>query len=50
MSAQEEQTYIMLKPDGVARGLVGKVIQRFEDKGLKLVALKMASPNKELLE
>jgi nucleoside-diphosphate kinase len=34
----------------VARGLVGEIIKRFESKGLKLVALKMASPSKEHLE
>lgn len=31
-----EHTFIMIKPDGVARGLVGEVISRFESKGLKL--------------
>ena len=31
----------MVKPDGVQRGLVGKIIQRFEQKGFKLVAMKM---------
>jgi nucleoside diphosphate kinase len=46
MSVQEQRTYIMLKPDGVARGLVGKVIQRFEERGFKLVALKLTSPSK----
>ena len=40
----------MLKRDGVARGLVGKVIYRFEDSGFKLVALKLVSPSKEMLE
>ena len=30
----------MVKPDGVARGLIGKIITKFEDKGLKLVAMK----------
>ena len=38
------------QPDGVARNLVGEIISRFEKKGLKLVALKMASPSKEHLE
>ena len=32
----EQQTYIMIKPDAVARGLVGRIIGRFEDVGLKL--------------
>jgi len=36
-----EKTYVMIKPDGVQRGLIGSVITRFEDKGLKLKALKM---------
>ena len=40
----------MIKPDGVQRGLVGKIITRFEEKGYKLVAMKMASPSKQHLE
>lgn len=35
-----ERTFLMLKPDGVQRGLVGEIIKRFEAKGLKLIALK----------
>ena len=38
---QREQTFLMVKPDGVQRGLVGNVISRMENKGLKVVALKM---------
>lgn len=45
-----EQTYIMIKPDGVQRGLVGNIINRFEQKGYYLKALKMMQPSKELLE
>lgn len=45
-----ERTYIMIKPDGVQRGLVGKIIARFEQKGFKLVALKMMQPSQEHLE
>lgn len=41
MANAKERTFIMIKPDGVQRGLVGKIIQRFEEKGYKLVALKM---------
>lgn len=41
MVAQKERTFIMIKPDGVQRGLVGRILNRFEDKGFKLVALKM---------
>ena len=36
-----ERTFIMVKPDGVQRGLVGHVISRLEQKGLKLIAMKM---------
>ncbi|HEY3363108.1 MAG TPA: nucleoside-diphosphate kinase [Methanosarcina sp.] len=36
-----EQTYVMVKPDGVQRGLVGEIISRIEKRGLKLVALRM---------
>ena len=41
MSANNERTFIMLKPDAVHRGLVGDIIKRFEKKGFKLVAMKM---------
>jgi len=45
-----ERTYIMIKPDGVQRGLVGSIVARFEAKGFKLLALKQASPAREHLE
>lgn len=45
-----ERTYIMVKPDGVQRHLVGEIIKRFETKGYKLVALKLARPSREHLE
>ena len=43
-----ETTYIMVKPDGVQRGLVGEIIGRFERKGLQLVALKQVIPTEEI--
>jgi nucleoside-diphosphate kinase len=43
-------TDIMIKPDGVQRGLVGEIIKRFENKGYKLVAMKMTTPGKEHME
>ena len=46
----DEKTYIMVKPDGVQRGLVGEIIRRFEAKGYKLIGLKMQTPGKEHLE
>ncbi|KAJ8078539.1 nucleoside diphosphate kinase Ndk1 [Marasmius tenuissimus] len=48
--SKTEQTYIMVKPDGVQRNLVGKIIQRFEDRGFKIVALKMVTATTEHLE
>ncbi|GBL95551.1 Nucleoside diphosphate kinase [Araneus ventricosus] len=48
--AQRERTFIMIKPDGVQRGLVGKIISRFEEKGFKLVAMKFMQASQELLE
>jgi len=43
-----ERTFVMVKPDGVQRKLVSKVMGRFEDKGLKLVGLKMLLITPEL--
>ncbi|KAI8065359.1 nucleoside diphosphate kinase [Gilbertella persicaria] len=45
-----ERTFIAIKPDGVQRGLIGKIITRFEDKGYKLVGMKAIAPSKELAE
>nr|CCC54213.1 putative nucleoside diphosphate kinase [Trypanosoma vivax Y486] len=42
-----ERTFIAVKPDGVQRGLVGAIISRFENKGYKLVGLKMLLPSSE---
>ncbi|RLI80738.1 nucleoside-diphosphate kinase [Archaeoglobales archaeon] len=36
-----ERTFVMVKPDGVERGVIGEVISRLERKGLKIVAMKM---------
>lgn len=43
-----EKTLILLKPDGIQRGLVGETIARLEKKGLKIVGLKMFKMSKEL--
>ena len=42
-----EKTLILVKPDGVVRGLVGNVTARFEQRGLKIVGMKMIWPDKE---
>ena len=38
--SETERTFVMVKPDGVQRGLVGDIVSRFEDRGLKLVGAK----------
>ncbi len=45
-----ERTFVMVKPDGVQRGLIGEVISRLERKGLKIVAMKMLRIPKEMAE
>lgn len=45
-----ERSFVMVKPDGVQRGLVGEVITRFENRGLKLVAAKFMTVSRELAE
>lgn len=43
-----ENTYVMVKPDGVRRGLVGEVVNRFERKGLKLENMRMLQMDEDL--
>jgi len=43
---KEEKTVVIVKPDGVKRGLVGEIISRIEKRGLKLIALEMVWPTK----
>lgn len=45
-----ERTLVLVKPDGVKRGLVGEIIKRFERCGLKLIGIKMAKPSRSLAE
>jgi nucleoside-diphosphate kinase len=42
-----ERTLVLIKPDGVKRGLIGEIISRFEKTGLKIIGLKMVQPTKE---
>lgn len=42
-----ERTFVAIKPDGVKRGLIGKLIQRFEDKSYKITAMKMINVTQE---
>lgn len=43
-----ERSLVLLKPDAVQRGLIGEIISRFEKKGLKITAMKMIWPTKEM--
>ena len=45
-----ERTFSMIKPDGVQRRLVGKIVQRFEDKGLRVVGLKLIQMSQKQAE
>jgi len=45
-----ERSLILVKPDGVQRGLIGEIIHRFERKGLKLVGIKMISLSDAILD
>ncbi len=47
---RNEQTLILIKPDGIQRGLIGEIIRRFERVGLKLVAVKMVLPKDDFIE
>ncbi|MCF6134336.1 nucleoside-diphosphate kinase [Thermoactinomyces vulgaris] len=45
-----EKTFIMVKPDGVQRGLIGEIVSRFERKGYQLVGAKLMTVSRELAE
>ena len=47
---KEERTYVMIKPDGVKKGLIGEVIKRFEQRDMKIVALEMFQPTHEEID
>lgn len=45
-----ERTFLMIKPDGVQRGLIGEIVSRFEKKGFKLANAKFMTVSRELAE
>ncbi|MGB8815832.1 MAG: nucleoside-diphosphate kinase [Minisyncoccia bacterium] len=45
-----EKTFVIIKPDGIQRSLIGEVVKRFERVGMKLVAMKMLVPSAEIVE
>lgn len=46
---KEERTLVVVKPDGIQRTLIGEIIKRYEQSGLKLVGMKMLIPSEELV-
>lgn len=46
----KQKSIVLVKPDGIQRGLIGEIITRFERKGLKLVGMKMMHLNGEIVE
>jgi nucleoside-diphosphate kinase len=44
MKIKEEKTFVLVKPDGVRKGLIGEIIKRFEQRDMKIVALEMFMP------
>lgn len=47
---KEEKTVVLIKPDGVKRGLIGEIIKRIETRGLKIISLEMIWANKEQID
>ncbi|KKR48327.1 MAG: Nucleoside diphosphate kinase [Candidatus Magasanikbacteria bacterium GW2011_GWC2_40_17] len=47
---KEEQTLVIIKPDAIQRSLIGEIVKRFEQVGLKLSAMKMFVPTSEMVE
>ena len=50
MVISTEQTFVMVKPDGVVMGLTGEIVRRIEQRGLKIVALKMFQPTRDQMD
>lgn len=46
----QEKTMVLIKPDGVKRGIMGEIISRFEKSGLKIIAMKMVWVDKEMVQ
>ena len=50
MDFKKERTYVMVKPDGVRKGLIGEIIRRFEQRDLKVIALEMFMPTTQQID
>lgn len=47
---KEEVTFVMVKPDGVKRGLSGEILRRFEQRNLKIIALELFQPTRDQID
>jgi len=47
---KEEKTFVLIKPDGTSKGLIGEIIRRFEQRDLKIVALEMFQPTRKEID
>lgn len=47
---KEERTFVLVKPDGVRKGLIGEIIRRFEQRDMKIVALEMCMPTRAMVD
>ena len=45
-----QQTLVLIKPDGIQRGLIGEIIKRFEQRGLKIIGMKMVNVKRSIAE
>lgn len=50
MHPKQEKSFLLIKPDGVARGLSGEIIRRIEQRGLKIIALSMVKADKKKID
>jgi nucleoside-diphosphate kinase len=50
MHPKEEKTFLLIKPDGVRKGLIGEIIARLEQRDLKVVAMEMFEPTREQID
>jgi len=50
MKIKEERTFVLVKPDGVRKGLIGEIIKRFEQRDMKIVALEMFMPTHKMVD
>ena len=47
---KEEKSFVLIKPDGVRKGLIGEIVKRIEQRDLKIVAIEMFQPTKEQIQ